>query len=78
MTYDEHNDILRVDPDSLLEKMKVEYFLDNFDKISLASLENMVKGVKPPDLEIVKDVIMYLNEATRAIGNAEDELESIR
>jgi len=43
MTYDEYNDTLRVYPESLLEKMKLEYFLDNFEQIKMESLENLLK-----------------------------------
>ncbi len=46
MTYDEHNDTLYVEPDSLLEKMKVEYFLDNFEQISMENLEAIIKCIK--------------------------------
>lgn len=78
MTYDEHNDTLRVDPDSLTEKMKIEYFLDNFDAISQIRLENLVnKTFKAPNKEAIVDAMMYLQEANRAIISAEDEIESI-
>ena len=63
---------------SLTEKMKIEYFLDNFDKISQKNLENAVNGgTKIPDVDTIKDALMYLNEATMAIGNAQYEIESI-
>jgi len=48
MTYDEYNDILKVYPDSLLDKMKVEYFLDNFEQISIENLEAIINGGTEP------------------------------
>lgn len=83
MNYEDHQTEynscgLRIDDITLTEKMKIEYLLDNFEQISLKDLENSVSGVvKVPDPETIRDIIMYMHEATAAISNAEDEIESL-